>query len=84
MEKIVNYDLKEEEFRQLQPYLEKFGYSLNGYMGMNSFTIDDESSVEFEECAIFAIGTHPKNKNFFVNLKVKDSDLVECIDSYFK
>ena len=84
MEKIIEYSLPEPEFDTLVSHLKMEGYHAHGYFGMQSRnTIDDGSSTVFESCARFSTFVISDDNNKNVTLRVRNSQLATCIDTYF-
>ncbi len=84
MKKTTIYEVSSMELGNLSSYLKENGYRLNSYLGRTEFTIDDGSSENFEECAIFGIVKFFGRGDGSAELRVKNSDLVNVIDSHFK
>jgi|GEM_PF-1289123 hypothetical protein len=85
MEKINEYVLNRKEWRGLLDYIDKTDYSPHGYTGMGVGTIDDGTSNNFSHCKEFSQFTQVKKNSSDspIKLRVKDSDLMKCVDSYF-
>lgn len=84
MKKTIVYEVNEAEFRGLKINLQFNGYKLHKYRDNSVFTIDDGTSCDFDQCAAFASFTLPKPGECYANIRVRDSDLSEIIDSHFE
>lgn len=87
MGKVVEYNLKEDEFDTLSEFLENLGYWAHSYMGMSEGTIDNGKCDRFGDCKKFSVFTNLKDKSpeeESVKLRVYNSDLIKAIESYFE
>ncbi|MBS3076579.1 hypothetical protein J4481_02465 [Candidatus Pacearchaeota archaeon] len=79
MKRITEYVLSQEEWVSLLPSVKEEGYQVHGYNGYEELTIDDGSRTSLDENRrMFSVCIPLKDG---MKLRVKDSKLVQVIDS---
>jgi hypothetical protein len=81
MKRIVEYELDVDELGRLNGELEKKGrYKIHMYGRSDKGTIDDGTSINFDECSRFSVYELSEDRKSAI-LRVKDSQLADLIDS---
>jgi hypothetical protein len=81
MKRIVEYELDVDELGRLNGELEKKGrYKIHMYRRSDKGTIDDGTSINFDECSRFSVYELSEDRKSAI-LRVKDSQLADLIDS---